>query len=58
MAIKLTSSLTPPPYSTHTDPVVCSNTEDTHPLSYYWFVRKNDTKVTVKISKFVDKEET
>ena len=32
MVIKLTSSLTPL-YSTHTDPVVCSNPEDTPPLS-------------------------
>ena len=51
----------PPPLSS--DPVVCSNTEDTPPLStiepviYSAVVRKNDTKVTVKISTFVDKEE-
>ena len=64
MVIKLTSSLTLPAFSAQTDPVVCSNTEDTPPLStiepviYSAVVRKNDTKVIVKISTFVDKEET
>ena len=45
-------------------PVVCSNPEDTPPLStiesvvYSAVVRKNDTKVTVKISTFVDNIDT
>ena len=55
------SSLPPPPSS---DPVVCSNPEDTPPLSttepvvYSAVVRKNDAKVTVKISTFVDNIDT
>ena len=45
-------------------PVVCSNPEDTPPLStiepviYSAVVKKNDTKVTVKISTFVDNIDT
>ena len=45
-------------------PVVCSNPEDTPPLStiepvvYSAVVRKNDSKVTVKISTFVDNIDT
>ena len=55
-----TSSLPPPLSSDH---VVCSNTEDTPPLSkiepvvYSAIVRKNDTKVTVKTLTSVYKEE-
>ena len=51
-----------PPSSS--DSVVCSNTEETHPLStiepviYSTVVKKNDTKVTVKISTFVDNIDT
>ena len=58
-----TPSAPPPPFSTQTDPLVCSNTEDTPPLSiiepviYNGVVKKNDTKMTVKISTFVDKED-
>ena len=43
---------------------VCSNTEDSPPLStiepviYSTVVRKNDTKVTVKISTFVNNIDT
>ena len=50
--------------SLSSDPVVCSNPEDTPPLSiiepvvYSAVVRKNDTKVTVKISTFVDNIDT
>ena len=58
--LKFTSS--PPPLSS--DPVLCSNPEDTPPLStilpviYSAVVRKNDTKVTVKISVFVNNIDT
>ena len=51
----------PPPSS---DPVLCSNPVDTPPLSttepviYSAVVRKNDTKMTVKISTFVDNIDT
>ena len=50
--------------SLSSDPVVCNNPEDTPPLSttepviYSTVVRKNDTKVTVKISTFVDNIDT
>ena len=60
--LKFTPSSSSPPLSS--DPVVCSNTEDTPPLStiepviYSAVVRKNDTKVTVKISAFVDNIDT
>ena len=60
--LKFTSSFPQPPLSS--DPVVCSNPEDTPPLStiepviYSAVVRKNDTKVTVKISTFVDNIDT
>ena len=56
-----TPSAPPPPLSS--DPLVCSNTEDIPPLSiiepviYNGVVKKNDTKMTVKISTFVDKED-
>ena len=52
------------PLPLSSDPVVCSNTEDTPPLStiqpviYSAIVRKNDAKVTVKISTFVDNIDT
>ena len=55
------SSSLPPASS---DPVACSNTEDTPPLStiepviYSAVVRKNDSKVTVKISVFVNNIDT
>ena len=58
--LKFTPS-SPPPSS---DPVVSSNPEDTPPLStiepviYSAVVRKNDTKMTVKISAFVDNIDT
>ena len=48
----------------NSDPTVCSNPEDTPPLStiepviYSAVVRKNDTKMTVKISTFVDNIDT
>ena len=51
-----------PPSSS--DPVVCSNTEDIPPLStikhviYSAVVKKNDTKVTIKISTFVNNIDT
>ena len=54
----------PPLSPASSDHVVCSNTEDTPPLStiepviYSAIVRKNDTKVTVKISTFVDNIDT
>ena len=61
--LKFTPSSPPsPPLSS--DLVVCSNPEDTPPLStiepviYSAVVRKNDTKVTVKISTFVDNIDT
>ena len=56
-----TPSPTLPPRS---DPIVCSNSKDTPPLSttepviYSAVVRKNDTKVTVKILAFVDNIDT
>ena len=59
--LQLKMSSDPPPSS---DPVVCSNPEDTPPLStiepvvYSAVVRKNDTKITVKISAFVDNIDT
>ena len=52
------------PPTSSSDPVVCSNAEDTPPLStiepviYSAVVKKNDTKVTVKISTFVDNIDT
>ena len=58
-----TPSALPPPFSRQTDPVVCSNPEDTPPLStiepviYNGVVKKTDTKMTVKISTFVNKED-
>ena len=60
--LKFTPSSSPLPLSS--DPVVCNNPEDTPPLStiepviYSAIVRKNDTKVTVKISTFVDNIDT
>ena len=60
--LKFTSSSPPSPLSP--DPVVRCNPEDTPPLStiepviYSAIVRKNDTKVTVKISTFVDNIDT
>ena len=60
MFIPSSSSL--PPASS--DPLACSNTKDTPPLStiepviYSAVVRKNDTKMTVKISTFVDNIDT
>ena len=57
--LKFIPSPTLPPSS---DPLVCTITEDTPPLSniepvvYIIVVRRNDTKVTVKISTSVDKE--
>ena len=59
--LQLKMSTFPPSIS---DAVVCSNPEDTPPLStiesvvYSAVVRKNDTKVTVKISTFVDNIDT
>ena len=59
--LQLKMSSNPP---SNSDPVVCSNPEDTPPLStiepviYSIVVRKNDTKVTVKISTFVDNIDT
>ena len=50
--------------SSPSNPIVCSNPEDTPPLStiepviYSAVVRKNDTKMTVKISTFVDNIDT
>ena len=52
------------PPITSSDPVVCSNTEDTptlsttEPVIYSAVVKKNDTKMTVKISTFVDNIDT
>ena len=59
---KLKFTPSSPPSSS--DPVVCSNPEDTPPLLttqpviYSTVVKKNDTKVTVKISTFVDNIDT